>query len=99
MSYSFASCSAVLGAAQCCSALFDDDQHFWEGHLNRTRPVFARHCLASILMEHCVGAHKVQEMLAEMFGSFDHPELSSTEQRLANVERCSVKCFIRLTGA
>ena len=29
-------------------------------------------------MEHCVGIHIAQEMLAEMFGSFDHPKLSST---------------------
>ena len=36
--------------------------------------------LFKFLIEHCVGTHKDQEMLAEMFGSFDHPELCSTEQ-------------------
>ena len=36
--------------------------------------------LFQFFMEHCVGAHKAQEMLAEMFRSCDHPELSSTEQ-------------------
>ena len=41
--------------------------------------------LFQFFMEHCIGAHKPQENLAEIFGSFDHPELSSTEQGWANV--------------
>ena len=39
------------------------------------------------------------EMLDAMFSSFDHHVLSSAEQGFGNVERCSVKCSVRLTGA
>ena len=66
--------------AQCCSVLFDGHQKCWEGHYNRACPVLAWHCLVSILMEHCVATHEAQEMLAEMFGSFDHPVVSYTEK-------------------
>ena len=37
--------------------------------------------LFQFFMEHYVGAHKAQELFAQVFGLFDHPELSSTEQR------------------
>ena len=36
--------------------------------------------LFQFFMEHCVGTHKAQELLAEMFGSFDYLEQSSIEQ-------------------
>ena len=39
-------------------------------------------------MEYSTGAHEAQEMLAEMFGSFDYPELSITEQGWAIVCKC-----------
>ena len=39
-------------------------------------------------MENCVGVHKAQEMLAEMFGSFDHREVSSTEQGCVKASIC-----------
>ena len=78
-------CSVLFGAVRCCSALFDGDQKCQRGHKSRACPVFAWHCLASILYGICLGVHKAQEMLAAMFSSFDHPELSSTEQWRANV--------------
>ena len=44
--------------------------------------------LFQFFMEHYAGTHKAQEMLAEVFGSFDHPELSSTEQGWSKVCKC-----------
>ena len=70
-------CSVLLSTVLLCLM---ENQISCIGHLNRACPVFAWHYLVSILKEYCVGPNKAQEMLAEMFSSFDHPELSSCEQ-------------------
>ena len=39
-------------------------------------------------MEYCTSTHKTQEMVAEVFSSFDHSTLSSAEQAQAKVCKC-----------
>ena len=40
-------CCTVLGAARCCSALFDDDKKYWE----RSRTFFCFRCCCALLSE------------------------------------------------
>ena len=67
----------LLGAARCCSALVDGDKNV--GRVIKIVHVQSSHGIVAFqfFMEHCVDTHKTQEVLAEMFGSFDYPELSS----------------------
>ena len=49
----------MLGAARCCSTLFDDNKKYSE---------------STDSMGHNAGAHKTLEMLDQMLDSFNQPE-------------------------
>ena len=83
-------CSVLLGAARCCSVLLGAALPCLMAINNVGRANEATHAQSShdiflfqFFMEHCVGAQKALEMLAEMFGSFDHPEISKVLQILS----------------
>ena len=71
----------LLGAARCCSVLLSAARPCLMAIKTAVRSLNSRGIVSfQFFVEHCVGAHKAQEILAETFGSFDHPELGSTEQ-------------------
>ena len=67
-------CSVLLGAARCCSVLLDTALPCLMEikNVGRVIKIVRTQSLHGIIlfrffMEHCVGANKTQEMLAEMF--------------------------------
>ena len=92
----------MLGAARCCSILFDRNKNipFVSGFY--LTPKFRIFCyVCTDFMRYSAGAHETLEMLDEMLDSFDRPEQSSTEQsraKASKVVHCFVKCLIRLKG-
>ena len=80
-------CPVLPGAARCCPVLLGAALPCLMAVKNVARVIEIARAQSShgivlfqSFMEHCVGAHEAQEMLAEMLGSCDHPELSSTGQ-------------------